>query len=597
MRTFVSKRLTLLGIAIALTASGLVFGESLNRLLFKQVARSWSGNKNAKNGTILPTPEPRVQHSLKQIITLWPDEGIEPEDVISDYGLNPEPKHIYRHRFHPNSKRRFNEKNVFKGFAVELDDSTIANLRNDRRVKAVEPDSEVEPFLTTPPQTIPTGIARMGIPSFPLAHINKQPDPLNVDIAILDTGIDNAHPDLNVVQLAGFADPGLNGVDWNGHGTHVAGIAAAIDNTFGVVGVAPGARLWSVQVLGQQQSAWSNVLAGLNYIAQNADQISVVNASLGPAVGATNNPVSAIHQAVKSITDQGVVFIAAAGNGSVSGSPCYDIAGPNGQMSDFSVTPEIISSDDVIPASLPEVMAVSAMDPVNNTMATFSNCSKVPKLPSYVNSPGLGIDVAAPGVNILSTYIGSTPTYATMSGTSMASPHVAGLVALYIVANGRGYNAADVYRIRKDIVRTALPQQPPAGVIANSSNSWNNGAATNDPDPNPEPLAIAPPDTNDPTLTWVPAPNAVSVGFVNTPANPQAQVVVPPPPPQSFQLNLQTVPGYIYNVQSVTNLPSTNWVDVTTITNNIGNATNNVILDSNATTQQKYYRVGRSAAP
>ncbi len=241
--------------------------------------------------------------------------------------------------------------------------------------------------------------------------------------------------------------------------------------------VIPGVRIWSVEVIGPSQHAVANVLAGMDYISLHADQISVVNASI--TIVAESYSV-AIHQAVTNIVNQGVVFVAAAGNG--GGDISGDLVWGN--------------EDDALPAALAEVMTISAMDPnptqfnTNapltaggspnpgfDTIASFSSFSLIRHDPSLVLSSGFAIDVAAPGVNILSTYKGGD--YAIMTGTSMASPHAAGLVALYIAANGRATNAAGVYQIRQAIVDNSQPQS-----------QWASYPNTADPDGNPEPLAM-----------------------------------------------------------------------------------------------------------
>src|SRR5262249_41001996 len=134
--------------------------------------------------------------------------------------------------------------------------------------------------------------------------------------------------------------------DWNGHGTHVAGTIGALDNGFGVVGMAPGGRLWSVQVITPGHNGTSDLISGLDYVAQHADEISVVNASI------TVNPESAvsfaaIQQAVRAIVNQGVVFVACVGNNAT------DVAGADLIFG---------NGNDYLPAALPEVMAVSGMD-------------------------------------------------------------------------------------------------------------------------------------------------------------------------------------------------------------------------------------------
>src|SRR5665213_405586 len=408
---------------------------------------------------------------------------------------------------------------ALNGFAANLDAATVEKLRHDSRVLAVEPDGDVVLDATTvilagqlTNQIVPSGILRMGLTNFPITHINGQDNRINVDVAVLDTGVQLDHPDLNVYLpgSASFADGSTNGSDWNGHGTHVAGTVGALDNQFGVVGVAPGIRVWSVEVVGPTQHAVANVLAGMDYISLHADQISVVNASI--TIVADSYSV-AIHQAVTNIVNQGVVFVAAAGNagGDISG----DLVWGN--------------EDDNLPAALAEVMTVSAMDPnptqLNtnaplvagsspnpgfDTIWSFSNFSLIRHDPSLVLSPGFAMDVAAPGVNILSTYKGGD--YAIMTGTSMASPHAAGLVALYIAANGRATNAEGVYKIRQAIVDNSQPQS-----------QWASYPNTADPDGNPEPLAM-------PSENWVPKPDILAESMTA----------------QGFQISFTTVPGYTY---------------------------------------------------
>jgi len=414
------------------------------------------------------------------IVTLHP--GADSGKVAKEFKLKP--RHIYRH--------------ALNGFAVSLDAKVVKKLKNDKRVLAVERDGKVE--LCS--QTIPTGIQRMGLTNFPVARINGLDDRINVDVAVLDGGIQTNHPDLNVVQAVGFADPGLNGDDWHGHGTAMAGIIGALDNDFGVVGVAPGVRLWSVQVITPIQAHWANVLAGLDYIATNANEIEVVNVSIGG--GAERIPYVACRQAFSNVVNLGVVIVAGAGNNAV------DIFG-------FDEIPG--TEDDELPAALPEVMTVSAMNPTNDTVWQGSNFAFVPKSPSYVNSLGQGLDVTAPGVNTLSTHLGGG--YASGSGTSDATAHVTGLVALYIAANGRAHSAQDVYRIRQAIVDSAQPQS-----------QWR--VTDSDEDGNPEPLAVA-------SSIWLPQPILGPKATVN-----------------GFELGFTTVPRHVYTLQFTSSLSASN---------------------------------------
>lgn len=359
------------------------------------------------------------------IITLQADA--DPEAVARDFGLMP--VNVYRH--------------AFKGFAVTVPTNQLAALRQDPRVAAVEPNGHV--YLCT--QSNSTGFARLGCKTYPMIHFKGVDDTrIDVDVAIMDTGIQTNHPDLNVYRAVAFADTNLPPDDWLGHGTHVAGICGALDNNIGVVGVSPGVRLWGVRVIGPTQSEWANVLAGFDYAAQHANEIEIVNCSFNNN-GIGGVPQTALEQSLSNLVSHGVVVIAAAGNGST------DILGFDGIYG---------TDDDHFPAANPWVCAVSAFMDFNGELgddylATFTNYSSKTNAHGYfVTSPGLGIDVCAPGYQIYSASI--TNYYATLDGTSMAAPHVAGVAALYIAANGRATNAAGVFKIRQAIIDAAQPQ-------------------------------------------------------------------------------------------------------------------------------------------
>jgi len=186
--------------------------------------------------------------------------------------------------------------------------------------------------------------------------------------------------------------PSRNADDDNGHGTHVAGIIAALDNTVGVLGVAPQASLLAVKVLNRRGSGYlSDIIEGIQWSVNNG--ADVINMSLG-----TTSNVQSFHDAITAAYNAGVVVVAAAGN---SG-----------------------SRDNTVeyPAKYPEVIAVSATG-TNNVIASFS-------------SRGTEVELAAPGMNVPSTYMGGG--LKTLSGTSMASPHVAGVAALIIASGVNG---------------------------------------------------------------------------------------------------------------------------------------------------------------
>jgi subtilisin len=250
---------------------------------------------------------------------------------------------------------------------------------------------------------------------------------MNVDVAILDTGIDPRHPDLNVFQSISFAG-GRTG-DQNGHGTHVAGIIGAKDNTIGVVGVAPGARLWAVRVLNRNGGgSWADIVDGIDWVAARSQQIEVVNISLSGGVDDDN---SIIRTAINGLVDAGITVVAAAGN-----------ANRQGQQ-DVS---------EIIPARYPNVIAVSALADNNGEGGSSSGLFKVAgsyyefdeSLANFSNY-GSAMSLIAPGVSILSTY--KNRKYAVVSGTSQAAPHVSGAAALYRIMNPEA---------RPQDVRTAL---------------------------------------------------------------------------------------------------------------------------------------------
>ncbi len=224
-------------------------------------------------------------------------------------------------------------------------------------------------------------------------------------IAIIDTGVQYDHPDLagKVVRGYDFVDDDWDPYDGNGHGTHCAGIAAAVTNNGrGIAGMAPNATIYAVRVLNNSGSGTLDDVA--NGIIHAADSgADVISLSLGASVGATT-----LKNAVDYAWNKGVVVVAAAGNNGTS-LPTY-------------------------PAYYSNAIAVAATDS-NDNKAYFSN---------YGSS---WVDVAAPGVNIVSTYRGSS--YASLSGTSMATPHVAGLAGL-LDAQGRSAS-----QIRAAIENTA----------------------------------------------------------------------------------------------------------------------------------------------
>ena len=271
---------------------------------------------------------------------------------------------------------------AIRGFAAELTAAQIDQLESNSLVKYVEADG----VMSTTAQTLPWGIDRIDADISSTQAGNGSDAVSNVNVYIIDTGV-ATHSDLNKVGHVNFAGGQNN--DCNGHGTHVAGTIAARDNTNDVVGVAPGAPITGVKVLGCSGSGTtSGVIKGVDWVRNNAKKPAIANLSLG---GGAN---TSLDNAVKSLATSGVFVSIAAGN-----------SGANA----CNYSPARIGATD-------GVMTVAATDS-SDKEASFSNY-------------GSCVDRWAPGVNILSTRKGGGTT--TMSGTSMAAPHAGGTGALYL---------------------------------------------------------------------------------------------------------------------------------------------------------------------
>ena len=192
---------------------------------------------------------------------------------------------------------------AIKGFTVKVpNERALVSILKNPRVEYVEPDTKVMAFA----QTLPTGINRVD-GDLSITRSGDGLGSVNVDVAVLDTGIDLNHPDLNVYKHTTFVDGTSSGNDDQGHGTRVAGIIGAKDDSQGVVGLAPGARLWSVKVLDNNgQGSISDIIAGIEYVTSNADSLDVVNLSFGG-----EGPSSALQTAIKNSVNAGVTYVAA----------------------------------------------------------------------------------------------------------------------------------------------------------------------------------------------------------------------------------------------------------------------------------------------
>jgi len=320
---------------------------------------------------------------------------------------------------------------AFRGFTFRGSAEVARAIEHSPQVEFVAQDQAVELVA----QTLPTGIDRIDADLNPISHIDGIDERVNVNVGIIDTGIDPLHPDLNVVG----GDNCLGGtsfVDGNGHGSHVAGIVAALDNDIGVVGVAPGANLYAVKVLDDNGSgSFSSVACGLDFAAHTrsdrdpTNDIAVVNMSLAGVgsddgnCGKTNRDV--MHKAVCGAVAKGVVVVVAAGNNRA------DASG-------------------YVPAAYDEALTVSAIADFNGQPGEKGKGQRInPDQFASFSNFGPDVDIAAPGVQIFSTY--KDGGYATLSGTSMATPHVTGTVALYVSQNGAATDASGVAAIRQAI--------------------------------------------------------------------------------------------------------------------------------------------------
>ncbi|MPZ07185.1 MAG: S8 family serine peptidase [Nitrososphaeraceae archaeon] len=170
--------------------------------------------------------------------------------------------------------------NVFVGFSISVpkgDTRTLKILQDNPRVAIAEKDQQVRVFS----QTLPTGVNRVD-GDLSAAQSGNGQGIVDADIAIMDTGVDLNHPDLNVFREKTFVSGTVSAEDDDGHGTHVAGIAAAKDNSIGAVGIAPGARIRANKVLDNTGIGFiSDIIAGIDYLTQNAEEVDVVNMSFG----------------------------------------------------------------------------------------------------------------------------------------------------------------------------------------------------------------------------------------------------------------------------------------------------------------------------
>jgi subtilisin len=349
--------------------------------------------------------------------------------------------------------------NALSGFAATMTPAVRNRLAANPLVASIQADRPIRGTA----QYVPYGITRVHADVSKTASIDAvDPPRIDVNVAVLDTGVDTGHDDLNVAGGYSCAK-GRSYDDHYGHGTHAAGTIGALDDRRGVVGVAPGARIFGVKVLDDDANGTTReLLCGIEWVTStrydndSRNDIDVANLSLGGVgtddgnCGKSDNDV--LHQAICKSVEAGVTYVVAAGN-------------------------EHEDASRLIPAAYSEVITVSAVADADgrsggeggspacradedDTLADFSNYGSV-------------VDIAAPGVCIFSTMpkdaeIGDGSGYGTLTGTSFAAPHVAGAAALWISGHP-----------------SASPAEVRSALIAAGNYDWNN---TDDADNQKEPL-------------------------------------------------------------------------------------------------------------
>ena len=303
-------------------------------------------------------------------------------------------------------------RHALRGYSATIPTSKLAVLRRDPRVASITRDR----LVRIAAQSTPTGVRRIGGVKVGTGN--------GINVAVIDTGIDLTHPDLQGNIVGGATCVGANADDQNGHGSHVAGIIAAINNSIGVRGVAPGVKLWAVRVLGASGTgSLSDIICGIDFVDSkapaNGGPIKIANLSIeadgfddGQCGFGDGDPM---HQAICRLNDDGVTVIVAAGNGA------QDMKAIVPAAYDEVLTVSALSDSDGLPCGLGGPTTWTNDD----VFAPFSNYATLTKDKAHL--------IGAPGVDILSA--DNAGGYFTMSGTSMAAPHVSGAAARFLASH------------------------------------------------------------------------------------------------------------------------------------------------------------------
>ena len=366
---------------------------------------------------------------------------------------------------------------ALRGFLFSGPEEAARRLAEHPRIRKVSANRVVEVAA----ETEPGGVLRIQADDARRSGVTGR----GVTVAVLDSGIDLDHPDLEGNIDAGLGrncvDDGDSADDDYGHGTHVAGTVAAAANGFGVVGVAPEATLVAVKVLGSDgKGSFGDIICGVDHVTRHAGTIDVANMSLGGSDDEGSCDDGFLREAICTSVAAGITYTVSAGNDS------RDVRSK-------------------APGNYPEVIPVSALDDGDDDFASFSNF-------------GSGVDVIAPGVRILST--GRRGRYVSMSGTSMAAPHAAGVAALAL-ATEPGLSPAGVRNRLQDTGECPDGTQAGGDRSCAGQGRWDGdgdstaeplvnalraggGSAVVEPDP-------APPDGSDPTVSLASPGSGASV--------------------------------------------------------------------------------------